>query len=63
MIISLDESDGDMKAASITMLRDKKENVVIMTGLLENISRKGKTVNEWMKFCKWKEKQEMKFSL
>lgn len=46
MIISLDESDGDMKAASITMHRDTKENVVIMTGLLENISRKVKTVNE-----------------
>lgn len=46
VIISLDKSDGDMKAASITMLRDIKENVVIMTGLLENTSRKVKTVNE-----------------
>lgn len=49
MIISFDKRDWDMKAAIITVLRDLKENVAIMTGLLENISRKVKTVkkNEW----------------
>lgn len=57
------QSDGDVEAASVTVLSDIKENVVIVTGLLENISRRVKTVSEWMKFCRREEQQEMKFSL
>lgn len=44
MLIRADNRDKDVKAAIITMLGVIKENVAIMTGLLESISRKVKTV-------------------